>query len=74
VFFESFVVKKENAVPRNKKDSQNGRFDFTKAPATVPWCNGSTAVFDTFLQVKEFLNKQQKRQFNIVMLFEFVVS
>ena len=45
--FESFVIKKENAVPRNKKDSQNGRFDFTKMPATVPWCNGSTAVFDT---------------------------
>ena len=32
VSFESFVVKKENAVPRNKKDSQNGRFDFTKCP------------------------------------------
>ena len=25
----------------------------TQVPATVPWCNGSTAVFDTFQQVKE---------------------
>jgi hypothetical protein len=43
----SFVVKKEKTPPRNKKDSQNGRFAFTKTPAIVPWCNGSTALFDS---------------------------